>query len=409
MMPPFVDKPLPRILVFTEDCLNASHGTGALLLRYFEGYPAERLANVFLRRRNEPAWKLACEAPRLAAPACVWPQPLALGTRLWNMVVSRLPGRPLPCVERPPVFLPVSSKLDEMGFQPDVVFTTAFSLSGLEFVDRLGAELGGRVPVVQLFCDYFGSTPLGFQPALRRAVNRCSKLWAVTEATAENVRARTGRSVEFVPSLHLRLPPNRKPAHAEAGSGFRAITIGNFQSPAMLVAVMRLWAACRRAVPGLPPLHWYAHPESHRGAAAWLTPDVQWAGFLQGAEYFTALERADLLLAPVNVGLRAADDFARYSLPTRVTEPLAVGVPVVALASSDTALSGYLTRHELGLAVPLGANGACPPELLALIQDRPRRLALGQRAVAHARSHFDIEPYRERLWSRLAAATSQTI
>ena len=402
-MPIAVDKPLPRILVFTEDCLNASHGTGALLLRYFEGYPPERLANVFLRRRHEPAWKLACEAPRQPAPACAWPWPLAAGTRLWNMVASRLPGRPFPCVERPPQFLPVMHKFAEMGFQPDVVLTSAFSLSGLEFVSQLGGELAGRTPVVQQFFDYFCSTPLGFQPALRRAVAHCSEIWAVTDTTVASVRTRTGRSVEFVQSLHLQLPPNRKSVYAEAGPQFRAVTIGNFQSPAVLVATARLWATCRRAVPGLPPLQWYAHPESHRGAAAWLTPDIQWVGFLQGPEYFAALERADLLLAPVNIGARAGDDFARYSLPTRVTEPLAVGVPVVALASPDTALSSYLTRHELGLAVTLSVNGECPPELLALIRDKAQRAALGQRAVDHAHRHFDIGPYRTQLWSRLTA------
>lgn len=394
---------LPRVLVFTEDCLNASHGTGALLMRYLDGYPQERLCNVYLRQRNEPAWPQAFEAPRLPMPRSSFPQPLSLGTRLWNLMVSRvLKRRWLPLVERPPVFLPVEQEFARLGFRPEVVFTSAFSLSGLKFAKHLRDQLPRSVPVVQQFFDYFGSTPLGFGAALRDAVSGCTKLWSVTSAIAADVQQRTGREVQVVPSLHMALPDIQKNRHVEAGPEFKAVTVGNFQSRDVLEAVKRVWSGCRREIHGLGPLRWLAHEGAFKSLEPWLGEDIEWAGFFQGEKLLEVLTDADLCFVPVNSGTKACDDFARYSLPTRVTEPLAAGLPVCAMASADTALSMYLNEHEVGATMTSSETRV----LIDLIRERSRRERLSQAGCAHARTHFGIENHRAWFISQLSSCRS---
>src|SRR5207248_2299877 len=38
----------PRVLVVSESCISAMHGTGTLLLRHFAGWPEGRLWNLYL-------------------------------------------------------------------------------------------------------------------------------------------------------------------------------------------------------------------------------------------------------------------------------------------------------------------------------------------------------------------------
>jgi hypothetical protein len=78
-------------------------------------------------------------------------------------------------------------------------------------------------------------------------------------------------------------------------------------------------------------------------------PEIEYAGFLDGQEMIDALMEADLALVPFNVTASAEHDYARYSLPSRLTELVAVGVPILCIASADTPVARYLSQNRVGV------------------------------------------------------------
>ena len=96
-----------RILVLTDDCIAPSHGTGAVLLRHFAGYPRELLLHAYLRLKGDPflpySYKIApagdCaslppEAGRLERPAMTASQLVAelqwlTATSIWSIRLLR--------------------------------------------------------------------------------------------------------------------------------------------------------------------------------------------------------------------------------------------------------------------------------------------------------------------------------
>jgi hypothetical protein len=270
-------------------------------------------------------------------------------------------------------------------------------LSGLKYVQHLRSEFP-EARLVQQFFDYFRSTPLGFADAVRGAVKSAAMVTAVTSSIAADVGQLTGRSIEVRPSFHMKLPMVRKEKHRALSEGFEAVVIGNFQNVSMLLAVREIWRQMMDQVPGVGPLKWFAHEGAMKSLAGQLGEEIEWAGFYQGAAFLDRLKEADLCVVPVNVGTKADDDFARYSLPTRVTEPLALGLPVVALGSPDTALCRYLADHRVGRSCIAGPSAAVPL-LSELSGDAELRRQLGDEGRAHALECFDVKAYRSQFTS----------
>lgn len=390
----------PRVAIFTEDCLNGSHGTGALLQRYLEGFPTTRLCNLYLRRRGVPDLSQSFEIPQLPLPATSLPPVSAWCTRIWNLVASRLAVGRFPMFERPPVIMPLRSSFDALSFVPDVIFTSAFSVSGLQVIPRL-REAFPKVPIFQQFFDYFGSTRIAFAEALSSAVACCTRLTAVTPEIAVSVQRITGREVAVVPSFHLRLPDRVRIQREVSTDGLQAVVIGNFQNLRVLNSIRRVWAHCRSVVPGLQPLRWYCHESSFRSLESQLGTEIVWGGFHRGDAYLEELCKADLCVVPINSDVVARDDFARYSLPTRVTEPMAVGLPVVVLASPDTALTRYVRDHSVGFALSMDNPVRAAAGVLAILNDKAGREAVGLRALQHARDAFGIDAWKAEFWRTL--------
>src|ERR1700679_4008653 len=45
---------LPRVLVISDSCICAMHGTGVVLLRHFSEYPSDKLFNAYWKLDGEP-------------------------------------------------------------------------------------------------------------------------------------------------------------------------------------------------------------------------------------------------------------------------------------------------------------------------------------------------------------------
>jgi glycosyltransferase involved in cell wall biosynthesis len=99
---------------------------------------------------------------------------------------------------------------------------------------------------------------------------------------------------------------------------------------------------------------------------------VRWHGFVPNDE---AMLIADGALA--GLSLLHDDPNFRPSMPTKVAEYMARGVPVVTTPLPLAA--GLVKRHECGFVVPFGDTGAAAEAVLTLQRDPGLRDAMGQR------------------------------
>lgn len=103
----------------------------------------------------------------------------------------------------------------------------------------------------------------------------------------------------------------------------------------------------------------------------------------------------DLLLLPLDFnedGLR----FARLSIPTKASEYMISGTPVIVFAPSETAVSQFFEYHKCGLCVSENTSEALQKALSSLVSDVNLRIELSNNAFKIAEDRFDAIKVRER-------------
>lgn len=96
----------------------------------------------------------------------------------------------------------------------------------------------------------------------------------------------------------------------------------------------------------------------------------------------------DLLLLPLDfspVGIK----FARYSMPTKATEYMASGTPVMVLASPQTAVAKHALEHKWGYLVGEPSEKIIAEAIEVLCENAPLRREIGQRAREFAFENFN--------------------
>jgi glycosyltransferase involved in cell wall biosynthesis len=130
--------------------------------------------------------------------------------------------------------------------------------------------------------------------------------------------------------------------------------------------------------------------------------DVRWSGYLPSDE---ALARVDGAVA----GLCLLHDLPNYrvSLPTKVVEYLARGVPVITTPLPYAA--ALVERSMAGTVVPFGAVGQVVDEVLDLAGDAGRRLALGSAGREFVRSGWCWDEEQRRFLDELHRAADHAV
>ncbi len=358
---------LPRLLVLTYETFNSTHGTGVLLQRYFADWPVERLFSVCHTATGTP-----------------W---------LPNSLVLAPGASP---AERGAL---LADELKTRGFQPDLVYATAFNENDLDLLEAVLAALPPGIPVVQHFMDYMPHDQDVFDTRFRRLADRVGEVWALTEGMAGALQRRLARPVHVVTALHQEPPPAWKQSHPSDAGRCRALMLGNLWQPWMLPVVRGLWRRLQARLPGLAPIDWYVHParvQSLLESGYELGDEVVWRGFYTGRALQERLQAADLALLPFNKDAEARDGYTRYSLPSRLTELCGAGLPIFAIASPDTEPARFLAAHgcgEVGVGVEIDALAG---RLHAFLQDRDRRIRCGGKARRVAEGEFAFAPFHRK-------------
>lgn len=399
---------MPRVLVVSETCVSSAHGTGTVLLRHFAGYPSEKLANAYCHRAGEAAWKNAFAFEVRGRRGRGVGSAGTLLIRLYNAIVRRLGLMGL-YYNRTIEFAPGPADAIAQAFVPDVVYSVAYSEAGLALQDHVLRKLPPGIPVIQYFMDFQFPRGLFRTRYLRRALPRAAEVWSLTQeialALAPHLPSNDAR-VRVQPAFHLDLPKHAKREHRPAeAAGFTCVIAGNFWQDALALVVKRIWRRVMEAVPGVGPILWYSHPDSvrrTRDAVGDLGPEIQPSGFHVGEDLLQRLLDADMAIVPFNAARHPENDYARYSLPSRLTELLAVGLPIFCIAGSETPVGRYLARDGLGVVCDAEDEERLARRLVDFVRSREEREAVGTRGRKFARGQFALPAFQHRLWSNLA-------
>jgi hypothetical protein len=394
-----MNSPLPRVLVVTDVCVSTAHGTGTLLLRDFSGYPPEKLLNAYCHELGTPAWNAARFTQK---PPTLEMLPL----RIYNALASRIGLRNWLYYRRR--FFQQESGVALANFSPEVLYCAAYNPLGLALVDQIASQLPAGVPMIQYFLDYQIPPGLGSQRYLHRVMARAQEIWALTEEIAEKIRPyadRVQKKVRVQQGFHLRLPSRWQRRHREVNDpDFTCGICGNIWNPLMALLVKRVWRRLQERFPSLKPIRWFSHPAAVQRVqenVGEVGPEIEAKGFFSGEELFDQMLDCDLMIVPFNFRRRADEDYARYSLPSRLTELLALGLPVFAIAGESTPLSRWMTQHELGPVCNGEDEQRLADQLAFFMADRQARTSAGQRSRQFAEREFALEPFQAFLYSKL--------
>lgn len=377
----------PRILVLTDDCIAPSHGTGAVLLRHFAEYPRELLIHGYLRLKGDP----------------FLPHSYRVAPERYGGDSSTSTS------ERPPLTAKafVDHVLSTHG-QVDLVYSNFFGETGLRFLAELLQHLNPSIPVVHHVHDILvEDDDVQFDTVLQQVAPRIAEFWAVGPGLGERVSRVTGRPAVPMNTFSCEITPLWKQDHRPLDASFSAVMLGNSHMPWVMDYVRRAWAEVRR-IHHVPPVRWFAYPTSVvyvERAGVQIGPDIEYYGYLNNRVLHEHLCRADLAIVPFNIADEPEYAYARYSIPSRLTEFMNAGVPVFAAAGRGTEAYRFMSTHDVAECATIADIGAFTTKLLALMEDVGRRRVLGEAGRRYASTHGDVRVYRRRLFGRIAALT----
>lgn len=396
---------LPNVVILTDGPVSPSHGTGAILMRHFANYDSQRILNVYWLNddlHGEPTFRNSLHVD-------VWGSREPVATRVLRRVRSLLsPTGFLPNGGKPPSLRRVPSirpRIERVGFLPDIIYATCFTVHSVRMLARLISEYDASLPIVQHFFDYM---PKQYEPLLeqelREIAPRLTRIWALSRSIADHVSPILGSEVKIVGIFCDDIPRQYKREHAAFGPDFTATILGNIWRPQVLNDILDAWCWAGEKLGGLPPIQWICHPRSVAEVEKLgvpLGPGIQHVGFLPRAEMYERLQKSDIAIIPFNRERYPETDYARYSLPSRITEIAAAGLPIFLAGSPHTETAQYIEEHGIGLVAVPSDRQQFRNSLVAFIKDRQLRAECGRRARALAEREFDINKYQAFLYGEL--------
>lgn len=371
---------LPNVLLFTPPCISQAHGMGMTLLRIFADYPPEKLCNVFKVYQGEPSLR-----------NYLWIHPE-------KGVAPRQAHRPLRVDA-------VRKELDRTGFVPDVLYAIGYDHLDMDIIVQLIRSYHLQLPTVQHFEDYYTR---GKDDEMKRKLANMglllTEVWALNESLADEFEPVLARKIPLVNVFNCDIPTAIKTDHRPFSADFRAVMIGNVWTPDLLPELGEAWHWLGTRVNGLRPIEWYCHPaaiERIRKLNIPFEPHIRYGGFLPDDRLFATLRDADIFVVVFNREETPEKDYARYSLPSRITEPASVGLPIFFAGGTQTGAGRYITGTGIGVASTPANVDQFRADLATFVQDAHLRARCGAQARALAEREFDVQKVRQFYQERL--------
>ncbi|HET6230005.1 MAG TPA: hypothetical protein VFE05_08050 [Longimicrobiaceae bacterium] len=422
----------PRVLVVAANPFSRRSNNGLTMTSLFEGWPKDRLAQVFVPFVT-PA------PPEFDVCSRYWAlTPRGLKRVEETVPVEALPGRPsklrnfavrlatesrlAPRIAQPlremvysrPGLLDGPEMAEIEAFEPDLIFSTLGSLGQLRQVERLSERLG--VPVVPFFTDdwitteyrrAFGSGILRRKLAesFRRIVDASPLRLAISPAMAEEYTKRYGG--EFHAFCRC----------VDAGAFLATPRVGGGEWIEMVYAgqlgfdrwkyLKKIGEALRELLDEgirarLTVYTVPAHVDLY-GAELTMDPVMRVAGYVESDRLPAVYDAADVLVHCESFDTSLAD-YTRFSLSTKVSEYMMAARPLLGYGPADVGSMRYIAESGAGAVISEDSPAHVKARLRELMGDRARLNEWGRRAREHALEHHEGTRQRERFRDLLARA-----
>jgi len=435
--------PYPRVLVLGQP-FNHCGGAGITQTNLFEGWPRERLAAAAVPQAMNSE---VCEHYVLGSDESVWVWPLSL-VRRTKTLPSGTAGADRHCgpartsdsessSSRAARALYASADLlgvrDELrtlrmsaplrawirGFAPDVVYARPYDLPTLSLADQVSNEFGYPL-VVHMMDDWpsflyregilQGIVRGHMEGTLRSVMNRAGALLAISDAMAAEYKTRYGRT--FVP-IHNPVDLRRWDELAETYLGEHE------QSPVDSLRVVYTGKVDRNTASSILDVAAVIADMSKHGRRIALqvntpnmdSPAVTRLSEYRGVEVTPAgdycrvpgiMRAADVLLLPLDFD-ESSKRWMRLSMPTKVSEYLASGRPILTYAPRDSAVAEYARCRSWSVLVDERDPAAIRRALDLLLENPALRSEMGSRARECAAETHDASRVRVEFVMALAA------
>ncbi|NJP04815.1 MAG: glycosyltransferase family 4 protein [Chloroflexaceae bacterium] len=296
--------------------------------------------------------------------------------------------------------------LESLGFEPDIVYSTACDYRSLETLQAILHMYDYRLPVIQHFYDYFGR---GEDTATRQLLQQLSpsltRVWSINQSMAEAFAPLIGTEIPVVGVFHCDVPASYKKHHRDLSADFTAVMLGNIWMPETFFDLQAAWRWLGDQIEGIRPITWYGHERSFQRIQKNQRPIdssvIQYAGFLPANELEERLREADLAMVLFNREHEPESDYARFALPSRITELASAGLPVFFAAGDNTEPARLAKRAGIGVSAAPADPEHFRQTLLAFAGDTAHRAACGARSRQLAEQEYDISKYRPFLYTTL--------
>jgi glycosyltransferase involved in cell wall biosynthesis len=424
----------PRVLVTAHNAFNRSHSNSLTLSSLFDGWPAERLAQVYVPFLTPvpPAfdvcrrfWALTPlglrEVREAEADALPAPRPPSAPRRSLMRLADRPVARKVAYPIREWMYsrrsLLKGAPMEEIRrFAPEVVFSMLGSLSMLRLSLRLADDLGAvLVPYVTddwISTEYrgaFGERRLRgeMERAFARVLEEAPVRLVISPSMAEEYARRYGG--EFLPfnrcidaAAFPETPPVRR-GEGEPVELLYAGQVGAGRWEYLRKIGEALADLAAEGVHGRLTIYTVpAHAELHREALT-LEPVMRLAGHVESHRLPAVYQGADVLVMAESFDPQWAA-YTALSLSTKVSEYLMAGRAVLGVGPELQGSMRHLAESGGGVVVGDPSPEALRAALRSLLADPERRLAMGRRGHAFALEHHECARQQERFRAVLARA-----
>jgi hypothetical protein len=386
----------PKILLVTEGAIDVTHGTGVQLSRIFGTYQPSRILHVL----PEGLGGSPFDCVKVAKGS-------DLGVRVWNRLSQRLLGR---TVQRRPRFIPSSIEPSVSRFDPDLVLGVVYTNNGLRLMKAvLETARASRAVLwfqdLQLVADSDGSVP-----ELQDILNDLNEIWTLSPLMLEWLeRAVCGwpahLGTEVQPGWCVPVSDQYHRMHKSYSPTFRCIMLGNIWDHRMLSVTRGLWRECQDQMPGLAPMQWICHESGVRrimSEGGELGPEIEWLGEVAEDLLHETLLNADLAMIPF--GTDTNTDYARFSVPSKIGEFAAIGMPMVVLAGSRTATARYVTEYGVSELLTELTQNRWSMRVCEIIRSADERARLSTAARQYADQYLSHNKFRNKILEDLKRA-----
>jgi len=290
-------------------------------------------------------------------------------------------------------------------YQPEIIYTILGSLRSIRFANNI-ADITGASLVVHIMDDWpeiihrGGLFSFYFRKRMKielKALFQKSKCrLVISQAMADIYNKRY--KIDFTPfhnSIEISIWEQNRKTTWEAGSPFRILYTGGI-GVAKLESIVFFAEAIRRLnKKGLKVklelvTANYNNPRisdiNNPGVVELLPP-------VEHDDIPALLAGADLLLLPIDFDKKSIR-YTRYSMPTKVSEYMASGTPVLVFAPEETAVFQYASRENWALTIGKQDINIVMRTITELYENEKTRKSLGQHAMALASRNHDSKKIR---------------